>query len=100
MLLLALTIAAGLFLVPFGLVVLPIALLLWLVFTALRVVLRLALGVVVLPLVLFALAVGAIVAGVALALAILLPLVPFALAALFVWTILRLVSRPARHRAV
>ena len=92
MVLLALAIAAGLLLVPLGLVVLPIAILFWVAFTVLRLTLRLAVGVIVLPIVVVALAVGAIVAGIGLALAVLLPLVPFALVAFFVWTILRLIG--------
>ena len=81
---------------PFTAVALPVVLVLWLAFAALRVALRLAVGLVVLPFVFLGLVIGAVVAGIGLALAILVPLVPLALVAFFVWTILRLIGRPAR----
>ena len=99
MVLLAFAIAAGALLLPLGLVVVPMAILFWLAFTVLRLALRLAVGIIVLPIVFIGLAVGAIVAGIGLALAVLVPLLPFALVAFFVWTILRLINRPSRPTA-
>lgn len=96
MMLLAIAITAGLFLVPLGLVVLPLVALFWVVFTVLRLVLRFAIGVVLLPILFIGLAIGAVVAGIGLALAVLVPLLPFALVALFIWTILRIFARPTR----
>jgi hypothetical protein len=86
---LAFGIIAGLVVLPFALILLPFALLLWLPFAILRASLRLAVGLVVLPIVLTALALGLLVAGIGAALAIVVPLLPVTLIALLVWAVVR-----------
>jgi hypothetical protein len=70
--------------VIFGLLMLP--------FLLLRVVFKVFALVLFLPLVLLLCVVGLVVAGVAVTAALLVPLIPFALAALLLWLILRAAS--------
>ena len=84
----------GLLLLPFALLAIPFALLL-LPFLILRFVIKAAVAVVLLPLVLFIAAIVCVALAVAFSLALLAPLLPFALAALFIWVVVRAASRPA-----
>jgi hypothetical protein len=78
---------------PFVLLALPFALLA-LPFMLIRFAIKTAVAVALLPIVLLVVFVGVGIAFVALAAAILTPLLPFAFLALCVWAIVRLVSRP------
>ena len=71
-------------------------LVLWLAFTVLRLTLKLVLGAVLLPIMAVVVGVGVVVAGIGLALAVLVPLVPFVLAAILIWSVVKLINRPAR----
>jgi hypothetical protein len=97
---LALGLIAGLVVLPFVLILLPFALLLWLPFAMLRAALRLVVGVVVLPIVLVALVLGLLAAGVGLALALLVPLLPVILIGSCIWVVVRLAGGPVRSSAV
>ena len=77
----------------FGLLLLPFALL-FLPFLLLRVVLKSLVLVAVLPFVLLTVGAAMVVAVVAVLFAMMIPLLPFAFVALFVWAIVRS-SRPA-----
>lgn len=85
----------GLLLLPFALLALPFALLalpfalLFLPFLILRFVVKAAVALVVLPIVFFAGLIVCIAVAIAFSMAILLPLLPFALVALLVWAITR-----------
>jgi hypothetical protein len=79
----------GLLALPFVLLFLPFALVLWLPFAILRFTLKLAMLVVVLPIVAIAVIGAMLVAGVAVFAAVLLPLVPVALVAAGIWLLLR-----------
>ena len=96
---LAFGIIADLVVLPFVLLLLPFALLLWLPFAMLRAALRLAVGLVVLPIVLTALALGLLVAGVGVALAVVVPLLPVLVIVFCIWAVVRLSGGPARSSA-
>ncbi len=66
----------GLVALPFILLLLPFALLLWLPFAILRLTLKLAVGIVVLPILAIVMLLGLLVGGVAVAAAVLVPLIP------------------------
>jgi hypothetical protein len=91
---LAFGIIAGLVVLPFVLILLPFALLLWLPFDLMRVALRVVVGLVVLPIVVVPLVLGLIVAGIGIALAIAVPLLPIALVAFCIWALVRLTGGP------
>jgi len=93
---LLLAIILGIFLLPVTAVVLPLMLVFWVGFTVLRLILRLVIGALLLPILAVVVGVGVLVAGLGLALAVLVPLAPLVLAALLIWTVVKLVSRPAR----
>ena len=78
----------GLVLLPFALLALPFALLL-LPFLILRFVVKAAVALVVLPFVLFVGVIVCVALAIAFSLAILAPLLPFAMLAFFVWAIAR-----------
>jgi hypothetical protein len=82
----------GLVALPFVLLLLPFALLLWLPFAILRFTLKLALGILVLPIVAVAMILGLLVGGVALIAAVLVPLIPLLALAFCVWVVWRLMS--------
>ena len=82
------------FRILFGWLLLPFALLL-LPFLILRFVIRAAVAVVLLPLMLFIAAIVCVALANAFLLAVLAPLLPFALVALFVWAVFHGASRPA-----
>jgi hypothetical protein len=88
--------ALGIIALPFVLILLPFALLLWLPFAILRASLRLVVGLVVLPIVLTALALGLLVAGVGVALAVVVPLLPVLVFVFCIWAVVRLSAGPAR----
>src|SRR2546430_712115 len=83
----------GLVLLPFALLALPFALLL-LPFLILRFVVKAAVALVVLPFVLFIGVIVCVALAIAFSLAILVPLLPFALLAFFVWAV---VHRSEEH---
>lgn len=93
---LLLAIILGIFLLPVTAVVLPLMLVFWVGFTVLRLILRLVIGALLLPIVAVVVGVGVLVAGLGLALAVLVPLAPLVLVALLIWTVVKLVNRPAR----
>jgi len=93
---LLLAVALGIALLPVTAVVLPLMLVLWLGFAVLRLVFRLVIGALLLPIMAVVVGIGVLVAGIGLALAVLLPLAPFAIAAFLIWTVVRLVNRPVR----
>jgi hypothetical protein len=93
---LLLAIILGIFLLPVTAVVLPLMLVFWVGFTVLRLILRLVIGALLLPILAVVVGVGVLVAGLGLALAVLVPLAPLVLAALLIWTVVKLVNRPAR----
>jgi hypothetical protein len=93
---LLLAIVAGIFLLPVTAVVLPLMLVFWVGFTVLRLILRLVIGALLLPIMAVVLGVGVLVAGLGLVLAVLVPLAPLVLAAFLIWTVVKLVNRPAR----
>ena len=93
---LLLAIILGIFLLPVTAVVLPLMLVFWVGFTVLRLILRLVIGALLLPILAVVVGVGVLVAGLGLALAVLVPLAPLVLAVLLIWTVVKLVSRPAR----
>jgi hypothetical protein len=72
---------------PFALLLLP--------FLILRFVVKAAVALVVLPFVLFIGAIVCVALAIAFSLAILVPLLPFALLAFLVWALVRAASRPA-----
>ena len=84
----------GLVLLPFALLALPFALLL-LPFLILRFVVKAAVALVVLPFVLFVGVIVCVALAIAFSLAILAPLLPFAMLAFFVWAVVHAASRPA-----
>jgi hypothetical protein len=84
---------AWLFFVPLMFVLWVVLGLLMLPFLVLKVAFRLLAALVVIPIVFVLGVVGLVVAGVAVTAALLVPLVPFALAGLLVWLILR-AARP------
>ena len=90
---LAFGILFGIFMLPIVIILLPFALLLWLPFTLLRASLKLAFGLVVLPMVFVVLLLATLAAGVGLALALAVPLVPIAVVVFFIWLLTR--SSPA-----
>jgi hypothetical protein len=79
----------GLVALPFVILLLPFALLLWLPFAILRFTLKLALGILVLPIVAIAMILGLLVGGVAL----LLPLIPLLALGFVGWAVWRMMSR-------
>jgi hypothetical protein len=79
----------GLLALPLVLLFLPFALLLWIPFMILRFALKLAVLVVVLPIVAIAVIGAMLVAGVAVFAAVLLPLLPIVLVAAGLWLLLR-----------
>ena len=93
---LILAIILGIFLLPVTAVVLPLMLVFWVGFTVLRLILRLVIGALLLPILAVVVGVGVLVAGLGLALAVLVPLAPLVLAVLLIWTVVKLVNRPAR----
>ena len=93
---LLLAIILGIFLLPVTAVVLPLMLVFWVGFTVLRLILRLVIGALLLPILAVVVGVGVLVAGLGLALAVLVPLAPLVLAVLLIWTVVKLVNRPAR----
>ena len=93
---LLLAIVAGIVLLPVTAVVLPLMLAFWVGFTILRLVFKLVIGALLLPIMAVVVGVGVLVAGLGLALAVLVPLAPLVLAALLIWTVVKLVNRPAR----
>jgi hypothetical protein len=93
---LLLAVALGIVLLPVTAVVIPVMLALWLAFALLRLIFKVVIGVVLLPIMAVVFGVGVVVAGIGLVLAVLVPLAPLALAVFLVWTIVRLVNRPAR----
>jgi hypothetical protein len=78
----------GLVALPVALVILPFALLLWLPFLLLKVVFRVAAGLILLPLIIAGGLLGLVLGGVAIA-ALFIPLVPLLLLALLAWALLR-----------
>ena len=84
----------GLLLLPLALLALPFAVLL-LPFLILRFLIKAAVAVVVLPLVLFIGAIICVALAIAFSLALLAPLLPFALVALLIWAVFHAASRPA-----
>ncbi len=93
---LLLAVALGIVLLPVTAVVIPVMLALWLAFAVLRLMFKLVVGAVLLPIMAVVFGVGVLVAGIGLVLAVLVPLAPIALAVLLIWTIVKLVNRPAR----
>lgn len=93
---LLLAIILGIFLLPVTAVVLPLMLVFWVGFTVLRLILRLVIGALLLPILAVVVGVGVLVAGLGLALAVLVPLAPLVLVALLIWTVVKLMNRPAR----
>jgi hypothetical protein len=79
----------GLLALPFVILLLPFALLLWLPFAILRFTLKLALGIVVLPIVAIAMVLGLLVGGIAL----LVPLIPLLALGFVAWAVWRMMSR-------
>jgi len=69
--------------------------LLFLPFILLRAVFKLLAAMILLPIVLAVAFVGLLIGGLAISFAVLLPLLPFALLALFIWAIVKLVAHPA-----
>lgn len=93
---LLLAIVLGLFLLPVTAVVLPLMLVFWVGFTVLRLIFRLVIGALLLPIMAVVVGLGVLVAGLGLALAVLVPLAPFVIVALLIWSVVKLVNRPAR----
>jgi hypothetical protein len=83
----------GLVALPFAVLALPFALLL-LPFLLLRVLIKTAVLVVVLPIVLLAAGAAVVLAFFAVSFAVLIPLIPIAFVALCVWAIVHLAARP------
>jgi len=75
----------GLMALPFVILLLPFALVLWLPFAILRFTLKLAVGILVLPIVAIAMLVGG--------LALLVPLLPLLALAFVAWAVWRMMSR-------
>jgi len=69
--------------------------LLFLPFLLLRAVLKLLTALILLPIVLAVAVAGLVIAGLAFSFAVLLPLLPFAAAALVIWAIVKLAAHPA-----
>ena len=76
---------------------LPFFLLLWLPFAILRFTLKLALGIILLPILAVIALVGLIIGGVAMTAVVLVPLIPLLVLAFCVWVVWRLVTGPANH---
>jgi hypothetical protein len=72
-----------------GLAFAAVAALLWLPFMLLRVVLKLVVGLLVIPIVIGAMLFAFVMAGAAIVFGLLLPLAPFALVALVIWALTR-----------
>jgi hypothetical protein len=70
---------------------------LFLPFLILRILIKATVALVMLPFVLLIAGIGLAVAAFAVSLAILIPLTPFFLIALFVWALIRMTSRPVVH---
>ncbi|HEY1913099.1 MAG TPA: hypothetical protein VGG73_19400 [Vicinamibacterales bacterium] len=70
---------------------------LFLPFLILRLLIKATVALVMLPFVLLIAGIGLAVAAFAVSLAILIPLTPFFLIALFVWALIRMTSRPVVH---
>ncbi|HEY2153893.1 MAG TPA: hypothetical protein VGH34_24020 [Vicinamibacterales bacterium] len=70
---------------------------LFLPFLILRILIKATVALVMLPFVLLIGGIGLAVAAFAVSLAILIPLTPFFLIALFVWALIRMTSRPVVH---
>ena len=77
----------GVLMLSFGLLILP--------FLLLRVVFKAAVLLVALPFVLLSVGAALVVAFIAVVCVLMIPLLPFAFVALFVWAVIRLSSRPA-----
>ncbi|HEX7794106.1 MAG TPA: hypothetical protein VF456_07135 [Vicinamibacterales bacterium] len=78
----------GLVALPFVILLLPFALLFWLPFAILRFTLKLALGILVLPIVAIAMVLGLLVGGIAL----LVPLIPLLALGFVAWAVWRMMS--------
>jgi len=79
---------------------LPLVLLFWLPFVILRFTVKLALGLVLLPIVAIVLLVGLLIGGVAVAAAVLVPLIPLLFLAFCVWVVWRLIAGSARPSTI
>ena len=79
----------GLLALPLVILLLPFALLLWLPFAILRFTLKLALGILVLPIVGIAMILGLVVGGIAL----LVPLIPLLALGFVAWAVWRMTTR-------
>ena len=82
----------GLVALPFVLLFLPIALLLWLPFAILRFTIKVVFGLILLPIVAVVMLAGLLVGGIAVAAAILIPVIPLLFAAFCVWVGWRLIA--------
>ena len=78
----------GLLVLPFALVLLPFALLLWIPFLLVKFTVRLALGLLLIPLMLVGGVLGVVLFGVAAAVAM-VPLLPLAFLAFVLWMVMR-----------
>jgi hypothetical protein len=90
----------GVVALPFVLLALPFALLLWLPFALLRLAFKLVAAVVVLPFIVLAAVAGALVAGVVLVGTVLMSLLPLLLVGACAWAIWRIATRPLRASAI
>jgi hypothetical protein len=70
---------------------------LFLPFLILRILIKTTVALVMLPFVLLVAGIGLAFAAFAVSLAVLIPLTPFFLIALFVWAVIRMTSRPVVH---
>ncbi len=70
---------------------------LFLPFLILRILIKTTIALVMLPFVLLIAGIGLAFAAFAVSLAVLIPLAPFALIALFIWAVIRMTSRPVVH---
>jgi hypothetical protein len=86
----------GLVALPFVLLFLPIALLIWLPFAILRFTLKVVFGLILLPVIAVVMLVGLLVGGMAVAAAVLIPLIPLLFGAFCVWVGWRLIASPAK----
>jgi hypothetical protein len=86
----------GLLVLPFLVVLLPLALLFWVPFMLLRLTFRVLTALIIFPIVAVAVLLGLLVGGIALVGAILLPLIPLLFVAFCVWAVWRIATGPAR----
>jgi hypothetical protein len=76
-----------------------VAAVVWAAFAMLRLIVRLAIAVIIMPVIVLALAAAFVVAGLGLLIAILVPLLPLAVVGLAIWLIVKLARHPARASA-